>query len=355
MADHEDGSAIGRILAKLKDQPKTWLVTGAAGFIGSHLTETLLRAGQRVVGLDNFATGSRENLDDIEQRVGSVLWRQFNFLEGDIVCADDCRAAAQGIDYILHQAALGSVPRSIEDPLSSHRANVDGFVNIVLAGRDAGVKRIVYASSSSVYGDSADLPKREDKTGRPLSPYAATKAIDELYARIFADVYQLSLVGLRYFNVFGPRQAPDGAYAAVIPRWIQRLINGERCAIYGDGETSRDFCYVENVVQANILAALADGVASNEAVFNIAAGGRTSLIELYRLICAELMRLAGERTYPGPDFVDFRQGDVRHSHADIGHASRVLDYKPEKNVPDGLALTVEWFFERAKQTIRPAK
>lgn len=304
----------------------TWLITGAAGFIGSHLVETLLGDGERVIGFDNFATGHQRNLDDAVTRGGGAA--RFRFINGDLTDLAACNAACAGVDYVLHQAALGSVPRSIERPLDTHRANVDGFINLLVAARDAKVKRFVYASSSSVYGDDPALPKIESRTGRVLSPYAATKQINETYARVFERTYGLETAGLRYFNVFGPRQDPNGAYAAVMPRWFAALKNGEDCFINGDGSTSRDFCFVKNVVQANLKAATAPG-ASDE-VYNVAYGGKTSLLELYEMISA---RLGVKRA---PVFKPFRAGDIKDSQADISLAQKKLGYAPTHSVAQGL-------------------
>lgn len=304
----------------------TWLVTGAAGFIGSHLVETLLRDGERVIGFDNFATGHQRNLDDAVKRGGGA--ERFRFIKGDLTELAACNEACAGVDYVLHQAALGSVPRSIERPLDTHRANVDGFINMLVAARDAKVKRFVYASSSSVYGDDPGLPKIESRAGRVLSPYAATKQINETYARVFERTYGLETAGLRYFNVFGPRQDPNGAYAAVMPRWFAALQKGEECSINGDGSTSRDFCFVKNVVQANVKAATAPG-ASDE-VYNVAYGGKTSLLELYEMISE---RLGVKRA---PVFKPFRAGDIKDSQADISLAQKKLGYAPTHSVAQGL-------------------
>ena len=264
---------------QLRQHPATWLVTGAAGFIGSNLVETLLRLGQRVVGLDSFATGHRRNLDEVRALVGDEAWRRCTFLEGDIRDATTCREACTGVDYVLHQAALGSVPRSIEDPLTTNAANITGFVNMLVAARDAGVRRFVYAASSSTYGDHPELPKIEERIGNPLSPYAVTKLVNELYAAVFARTYGFRSIGLRYFNIFGQRQDPNGAYAAVIPRWFAALLTGEPVYINGDGETSRDFCFIDNCVQANLLAAIAPDEAADQ-VYNVAFGERTSLTHI---------------------------------------------------------------------------
>jgi UDP-N-acetylglucosamine 4-epimerase len=323
--------------------PKRWLVTGCAGFIGSHLTEALLRLKQDVVGLDNFATGYQKNLDDVAARVGAEAFSRFRFLEGDIRDPSTCATATQGVELVLHQAALGSVPRSMEDPQSSHTSNVDGFVNVLLAAHAAGVKRVVYASSSAVYGDEAAQPKVEERIGRPLSPYATTKLVDEIYADTLRRTHGIESVGLRYFNVFGPRQDPNGAYAAVIPRWTQRIISGAPCVVFGDGSSSRDFCYVENVVQANLLAALApkEGVALG--VFNIACGASTSLLELF----ASIRNLVGRVRPAALDAQlhnePLRPGDIPHSLASVDRARGLLGYAPTHDVARGLAETVSWY------------
>jgi UDP-N-acetylglucosamine 4-epimerase len=327
----------------LRDAPKTWLVTGAAGFIGSHLVETLLSLQQRVIGVDNFATGHRANL---VQAAGNDA--NFSFHEGDVADVDFMRDVMGGVDVVLHQAALGSVPRSIRDPLATHRANVDGFVSTLHAAQQSGVARVVYASSSSVYGDDPRLPKVEGQEGKPLSPYAATKAIDEVYADVFAKTYRLSSIGLRYFNVFGPRQDKAGAYAAVIPAWVGRLLNDEPCVINGDGETSRDFCFVANAVQANILAAVANDAAAGRA-YNVACGQRTTLSTLFTLLKdgladvdtdhARARRLRHAVAAHGP----FRDGDVQHSLADITLARTHLGYAPTHDVAAGLHTALAWY------------
>ncbi len=334
--------------AELRARPKRWLVTGAAGFIGSNLVEHLLMLGQGVVGLDNFATGHRRNLREVEAAVGPEAWSRFRFEEGDIRDLETCRAAVAGCDYVLHQAALGSVPRSIDDPITTNAVNIGGFLNMLVAARDVSVGRFVYAASSSTYGDHEALPKVEHRIGRPLSPYAVTKYVDELYAQVFMTVHGVESIGLRYFNVFGPRQDPHGAYAAVIPKWVAALLKDEAVLIFGDGETSRDFCFVDNVVQANILAALAPERAAGE-VFNVAVGQRTTLKDLHDLIRAALeyrgVSISCEAVHQ-----DFRPGDVRHSQADISKACDLLGYKPSHVVAEGLEIAMPWyidFFRRA--------
>lgn len=332
-----------RLEVELKGAPKAWLVTGAAGFIGSHLLEKLLRLDQRVVGLDNFSTGSRANLEQVQALVSREQWRGLRFVEGDIVEPGTCEAACAGVDFVLHQAALGSVPRSLEDPLATHQANVTGSLNVLAAARAAGVKRLVYASSSAVYGDSPSLPKVEDEIGRPLSPYAATKLMNELYAGVFGRCYGLSSIGLRYFNVFGPRQDPEGPYAAVIPRWIAALLHRTPVQINGDGQTSRDFCYVTNVVQANLLAATTERIEAVNQVYNIAVGGQTTLNQLLALITAALRKQQPDLPQQAPVHRDFRPGDVRHSLADIGKAQRLLGYAPAHRISEGLDLAMAWY------------
>lgn len=324
-------------------QRRRWLVTGVAGFIGSHLAEELLRANQVVVGLDNFATGHRRNLDDVAARVGARAFENFRFVEGDIRDPRACAEACQDVELVLHQAALGSVPRSMLDPAASHAANVDGFVNVLLAARAAGVQRVVYASSSSVYGDDPSDTKLEGREGRVLSPYAATKLIDEVYADTFRRTQGIASVGLRYFNVFGPRQDPEGAYAAVIPRWTQQLLSGESCVVYGDGSNSRDFCFVDNVVQANLLAALAAPEAIAPGVFNVACGARTSLLELYANIRALVARVRPAAAGRPLRHEAVRPGDIPHSLANIERAKSALGYAPRFDVASGLEQTVSWF------------
>jgi UDP-N-acetylglucosamine 4-epimerase len=326
----------------LQKAPKKWLVTGVAGFIGSSLLEELLKLNQTVVGLDNFATGKKENLEDVRRCVSPQQWAKFSFIEGDITDFVHCNRACNGVDYVLHQAALGSVPRSIADPIASHKANVDGFINMLTAARDAKVKRFVYASSSAVYGDSAELPKVEERTGNLLSPYATTKAINELYADVYTRNYAMSSVGLRYFNVFGPRQDPNGAYAAVMPKWIIAMLENKPASIFGDGLTSRDFCYVANVVQANLLAATATRSKPHE-VFNVALNDRTTLNELFELIRTGLLDKCPWLANFKPDYKPFRKGDIAHSQADIGKAIRLLGYCPEYTIKQGLRITLDWY------------
>lgn len=341
-------------LATLEKDPARWLVTGAAGFIGSNIVETLLRSGQIVVGLDSFATGYRDNLESVRGGVGPEAWTRFRFLEGDIRDAGVCRQACQGARYVLHQAALGSVPRSIEDPAATNAVNVDGFVNILVAAREAGVARVVYASSSSVYGDAPDLPKFEDRIGRPLSPYAASKRTNELYGDVFGSCYGLEIIGLRYFNIFGPRQDPEGAYAAVIPKWFGALLSGQTVRIHGDGETSRDFCFVDNAVQANLRAALSGHPEAPGKVYNVACGRRTTLNELFGrirdLVSERFPAAAGSRPEYGPE----RAGDVRHSLADISLAGRLLGYAPELLVDEGLKRASDWYFQIMRDTGKAA-
>ncbi len=339
-------SAFQALESRLAELPSRWVVTGAAGFIGSHLVDRLLRLGQSVVGLDNFATGYRHNLEDVRAGLEPEHWARFDFHEGDICELDGCRAVVDGADYVLHQAALGSVPRSLDDPILSNRANVDGFLNMLVASRDAGVRRFVYAASSSTYGDHPGLPKVEDEIGRPLSPYAVTKYVNELYADVFSRAYGTECIGLRYFNVFGPRQDPAGAYAAVIPRWFEALCRGESPRINGDGETSRDFCFIDNTVQANLLAAAVEDSGACNQVYNVAVGGRTSLNELFAAIRALLAETRPEVASIEAQYGDFREGDVRHSQADIGRAQALLGYEPTHDVRQGLAVTAEWFRDK---------
>lgn len=330
-------------VGRLRAVPRRWLVTGVAGFIGSNLAEVLLDAGQEVVGLDDFSTGKRANLDEVRSSVGRPAWERFRFLEGDVASLDVCREAMDGVDIVLHQAALGSVPRSIEEPLASNAANVTGHLALLEAARRAGVRRFVYASSSSVYGDSPAMPKVEDDLGRPLSPYAVTKMADELYAFTYGHLHGMETVGLRYFNVFGRRQDPEGAYAAVIPKWIAAMLRGEEVRINGTGEISRDFCHVTNVVQANVLAATVESPEALNQAYNIAVGRQTTLDELFvllrDLLAVRHPSIADARPAYGP----FRPGDVMHSLADIGKAQRLLGYEPIRSIEQGLAESLDWY------------
>lgn len=322
---------------------RSWLVTGVAGFIGSNLLETLLAHDQHVTGLDNFSTGHRHNLEEVRATVSDAQWSRFHFIEGDIRDLDTCHRACADVDVVLHQAALGSVPRSITDPLTTNATNITGFLNMLVAARDRGVRRFVYAASSSTYGDHPDLPKVEDVIGQPLSPYAVTKYVNELYASVFLRTYGLESVGLRYFNVFGQRQDPEGAYAAVIPKWFAGLMRGETVWINGDGETSRDFCFIENCVQANILAACSQRPEIAGQVFNVACGERTSLTDLFFLIRAEAAKHAPGCADMRPAYRDFRPGDVRHSLADISKIRDLLGYEPTRDVRAGLSLAGPWY------------
>jgi UDP-N-acetylglucosamine 4-epimerase len=331
--------------ARLREAPETWLVTGVAGFIGSNLLEALLKLDQRVVGLDNFATGHRKNLDMVRELVTAEQWSRFRFIEGDICNPDDCRAAVQGVDRVLHQAALGSVPRSLADPVRTNETNISGFLNMLVASRDAKVRRFVYAASSSTYGDHPGLPKVEDTIGKPLSPYAVTKVVNEIYADVFGRCYGIETVGLRYFNVFGPRQDPDGAYAAVIPKWFGSILKKEPVFINGDGQTSRDFCYIANVVQANLLAATTDGADVAGQVFNIALGDRTTLNELYETIQSLVAESRPDLEFKQPIYREFRAGDVRHSQADISKARESLGYSPAYRVHEGLREAAAWYIK----------
>jgi UDP-N-acetylglucosamine 4-epimerase len=333
---------IQEVQQHLQENSHHWLVTGAAGFIGSNLVETLLKLNQRVTGLDNFATGHQHNLDQVRELVGEKAWSNFRFLQADIRSPEDCARACEGVDFVLHQAALGSVPRSIADPQLTNETNISGFLNMLVAARDAKVKRFVYAASSSTYGDHPGLPKVEDRIGKPLSPYAVTKYVNELYADVFGRTYGFESIGLRYFNVFGPRQDPNGAYAAVIPKWVAALIRNEALQINGDGETSRDFCYVDNVVQINLLAALAGSEAANQ-VYNVALNDRTSLNQLHAMMCSLLAERFPHVATHKPTYVDFRRGDVRHSQADIGKAESMLGYAPTHRIGEGLKEAMDWY------------
>jgi len=329
----------------LKDHQHRWLVTGVAGFIGSNLLEALLGLNQKVIGLDNFSTGHRRNLKQVERLVEPATWINFKFIEGDIRKFEDCTLACKGVDFVLHEAALGSVPRSIETPILTNENNVSGFLNMLVASRDAAVKRFIYAASSSTYGDQPDLPKVEAVIGRPLSPYAVTKYVNELYADVFARCYGTESIGLRYFNVFGPRQDPEGAYAAVIPQWVAALIRNQSLQINGDGETSRDFCFVDNVVQANLLAALTDNPQAVNQVYNVALNERTSLNRLYEMMRALLLERFPHLQTHRPQYVDFRAGDVRHSQADISKAESLLGFQPTHRIDAGLKQAMDWYVD----------
>jgi UDP-N-acetylglucosamine 4-epimerase len=329
------------IQQELLFQPQTWLVTGVAGFIGSNLLETLLKLNQIVVGLDNFATGHARNLQEVQGLVTIEQWARFRFHEGDIRKLADCQRACEGVQHVLHQAALGSVPRSLADPITTHEANISGFLNMLVAARDAKVQSFTYAASSSTYGDHPALPKVEEKIGKPLSPYAVTKYVNELYADVFARCYGFHAIGLRYFNVFGPRQDPDGAYAAVIPKWTAALLKGERVFINGDGDTSRDFTFVANAMQANLLAAVAPQEARNQ-VYNVAVGGRTTLNELFTALRQALVP-HGVGVGVQPHYREFRAGDVRHSQADVGKAEHLLGYAPSHRLAEGVKAAMPWY------------
>jgi UDP-N-acetylglucosamine 4-epimerase len=327
----------------LRDHQHHWLITGVAGFIGSNLLEALLRLNQKVTGLDNFSTGYRHNLEQVQELVGPEAWRNFTFIEGDIRRLEDCVDACKNVDYVLHEAALGSVPRSIEDPILANENNITGFLNMLVASRDAPVKRFVYAASSSTYGDHPGLPKVESVIGNPLSPYAVTKYVNELYADVFARCYGTESIGLRYFNIFGPRQDPNGAYAAVIPQWVAALIKNQTLHINGDGETSRDFCFIDNVVQANLLAALADSPEAANQVYNVALNERTSLNQLYEMMRSLLLEQFPHLQNHHPQYVDFREGDVRHSQADISKAHKLLGFAPTHRIDEGLKQAMDWY------------
>ncbi len=329
----------------LESNQSTWLVTGVAGFIGSNLLETLLKLNQSVVGLDNFCTGHRYNFDKVQEQVSETQWNNFTFIEGDIRSLDDCKKACDGIDYVLHQAALGSVPRSLDDPITTNENNITGYLNMLVAARDAGVKRFVYAASSSTYGDHPGLPKVEDKIGNPLSPYAVTKVVNEQYASVFARCYDFKTIGLRYFNIFGQRQDPNGAYAAVIPKWVDAMIKDEEVFINGDGKTSRDFCYIDNAVQANLLGATTENPDAVDQVYNVAVGDRTTLTDLY-----EEIRILLEKRFPhlkgsSPTYRDFRAGDVLHSLADISKSETLLGYEPTHKIGPGLDEAMGWYVD----------
>lgn len=328
---------------EIQAAPRNWLIAGCAGFIGSNLLETLLKLDQRVVGLDNFSTGHQHNLDEVQGLVTPAQWSRFTFIEGDIRNQEDCTKACEGVDYVLHQAALGSVPRSINDPVTTNAANITGFLNMLVAARDAEVKSFTYAASSSTYGDHPALPKVEENIGKPLSPYAVTKYVNELYADVFASTYGFKTIGLRYFNVFGKRQDPNGAYAAVIPKWTAAMVSGEDVFINGDGETSRDFCFIENAVQANLLAATAEETAKNE-VYNVAVGDRTTLNFLFNSL-KEALAENGVVYEKQPVYRDFRSGDVKHSQADIGKAATKLGYAPQYRIAEGITKAMPWYLD----------
>ena len=336
----------------LKNNQTTWLITGVAGFIGSNLLETLLVLNQKVVGLDSFETGYQKNIDeailDANEIIGKDVSKNFKFIKGDIKSLNDCKQACNGVDYVLHQAALGSVPRSIEDPISTNEANIDGFINMLVASKDSKVRRFVYAASSSSYGDNVDLPKVENMIGNPLSPYAVTKLVNEHYASVFAKNYNFKTIGLRYFNIFGKRQDPNGAYAAVIPKWISSILNKKSVYINGDGETSRDFCYIDNAVQTNILAAMTENSEATDQVYNVALNDRTSLNELYRMIEDSLIKNVKGLEKKEPIYRDFRPGDVRHSQASINKAKELLNYEPQYRIAEGLNEAIGWYINSLK-------
>jgi len=342
-------AAYRRLREQLVFDPKVWVVTGVAGFIGSNLLQELLALGQTVIGVDNFSTGHRTNLDDV-LTAGAEGIAHFRMLEGDIRELETCRAACEGADYVLHHAALGSVPWSMDDPLRTNAVNVDGFVNMLVAAKDAGVRRFVYASSSAVYGDSPDYPQIEDRFGRPLSPYAASKSINETYALAFQTSYGLQSIGLRYFNVFGRRQDPAGAYAAVIPRWIASLLRGERCRIFGDGETTRDFCYIANVVQANLLAASVQNPEATGEAYNVACAQSVTLNQLFHMMRDRLAVRDPRFSNAVPQYDPFRQGDIRFSSASIEKARRMLSFSPTHDAAEGLSEALDWYIERARTT-----
>ncbi|HBN9702439.1 NAD-dependent epimerase/dehydratase family protein [Pseudomonas aeruginosa] len=340
-------NAYAKALSRLETTTSSWLVTGVAGFIGSNLLELLLKFNQKVVGLDDFSTGHMYNLDEVRGLVGEERWRNFKLIQGDIRDIGDCRRAVEGVDYVLHQAALGSVPRSIADPITTNSVNISGFLNILVASKEAGVKSLTYAASSSTYGDHPGLPKVEEVIGKPLSPYAVTKYVNELYADVFSRCYGFNLIGLRYFNVFGKRQDPNGAYAAVIPKWISAMIKGEPVYINGDGETSRDFCFINNVIKANLLAAFCESEEAKNQVYNVAYGGRTTLGQLFDSLKVELSR-NGINYEQGPIYREFRAGDVRHSQAEIKKAQAYLGYNPEYDIQAGIAEAMPWYISFVK-------
>jgi UDP-N-acetylglucosamine 4-epimerase len=349
VTDEQMANSYLEVQRLIRQSPRRWLITGVAGFIGSHLLENLLKLGQTVVGLDNYATGYARNLEEVREAAGAAAWSKFTFIEGDIRALADCRRACTEVNVVLHHAALGSVPRSVEDPLATHESNLTGFVNMLVAARDAKVARFIYAASSSTYGDHPGLPKVEDAIGRPLSPYAVTKYANELYADVFARCYGLNSFGLRYFNIFGPRQDPEGAYAAVIPKWIAQFIAGKPVYINGDGETSRDFCYIENAVQANLRAAATENPAALNQVYNVAVSESTTLNELFELERALLIENFPQVRECQPRYREFREGDVRHSLADISKARELLGYAPTHRVREGLKEAMGWYLRSLSQ------
>ncbi len=340
-------SAYDNLLKELKTHNYSWLITGVAGFIGSNLLEALLKLDQKVIGIDNFSTGYQNNLDEVKSSVSSLQWENFQFIEGDISNLQDCLRACNGVDFVLHEAALGSVPRSIADPIATNEANITGFLNMLIACRDKKIKRMIYAASSSTYGDHPDLPKIEERIGKPLSPYAVTKLVNELYAEVFSKTYAIELIGLRYFNIFGPRQNPDGAYAAVIPKWISKILANEEIHINGDGETSRDFCFIKNAIQANLLAAMSQNPLAVNQVFNVAVGENNTLNKLFKLLCDEF-QIHSLLYNKNPVFQEFRAGDVRHSLADTTKAKNLLGYEPDFKLAQGISLLVPWWLNHKK-------
>jgi len=354
MEDYRNNNIImyKKLKQKLQNNKFTWLITGVAGFIGSNLLEHLLILDQKVVGLDNFSTGHQHNLDEVQSLISEKQWNNFTFIKGDIREPATCPSACKGVDYVLHQAALGSVPRSIEDPVTTNESNISGFLNMLVAARDANVKRFVYAASSSTYGDHPALPKVEANIGKPLSPYAVTKVVNELYADVFAQTYGFKTIGLRYFNIFGPRQDPAGAYAAVIPKWVAGFLKKEKIFINGDGETSRDFCYIKNVVQANLLSATTENPEAVNQVYNVAVGDRTTLNDLFASIQKKILKRVNTLDYVEPGYRDFRPGDVRHSQADISKAKKLIGFKPTHKIDDGLEESMDWYVDFFRITHR---
>mgnify|MGYP006084613131 FL=1 len=343
-------STYNRTKEDLIKNPKTWLITGVAGFIGSNLLEALLKLNQSVIGIDNFSNSSGNNLSAV-QAVSGENWSNFTFYEADIRSLEDCLKACNTADFVLHQAALGSIPRSIANPVLTNDSNINGFLNMLIASRDSNAKRFVYAASSSTYGDHPGLPKTEDRIGRPLSPYAITKYVNELYAEVFGKTYGMETIGLRYFNVFGPRQSPDGAYAAVIPKWINSLLSGDACIINGDGSTSRDFCYIDNVIQANILAATSTNMNAINQVYNVAYGTSTTLNDLHQILVQNIAKHNYQTIENKPSYQDFRPGDVLHSLADITKAKKFLSYNPIYSAEEGLENTVNWFIKNSNSIL----